>query len=58
MLDIVGTLLVAGGIFGLVADEGPAVAGTLDLQLLAIPSIILGVLLMAPLVIHAVKPRQ
>ena len=57
-LDIVGTLLVAGGIYGLVADADPLFGGALDLKLLAIPFIVLGVLLMAPLVICVVKPRQ
>lgn len=58
MLDVIGTLFVAGGIFGLVADADSIFDGVLDLQLLAVPLIVLGVLLMAPLVIYVVKPRQ
>ncbi len=58
LLDVVGTLFVAGGIYGLVADADSMFGGALDLQLLAVPLIVLGALLMAPLVIFAVKPRQ
>ena len=58
LLDVVGTLFVAGGIYGLVADADSMFGGALDLQLLAVPLILLGALLMAPLVIFAVKPRQ
>ena len=58
LLDVVGTLFVAAGIFGLVTDAGSMFGGALDLQLLAVPLIVLGALLMAPLVIYAVKPRQ
>lgn len=58
LLDVIGTLFVAGGIFGLVADADSMFEGALDLELLAVPLIVLGALLMAPLVIYAVKPRQ
>jgi len=54
-LDVVGTLLVAGGLFGLFTEDNSTFAGVVDLKLLAVPLIILGVLLMAPLVIYAVK---
>lgn len=54
-LDIVGSLLVVGGIFGLFAETGSTFAGAIDLKLLAVPLIILGVLLMVPLVIYTVK---
>ena len=54
-LDIAGTLLVAGGLFGLFAEGNQTLAGVVYLKLLAAPLIILGVLLMAPLVIYAVK---
>ena len=57
-LDVAGTLLVAGGLFGLFAENNLPVAGVVDLRLLAVPLIILGVLLMAPLVIYAVKPAR
>jgi len=58
LLDIAGTLLVAGGLFGLLADDGSMLTGAIDLKLMAIPLIILGVLLMAPLVIYVVKPKR
>lgn len=53
LLDIVGTLLVVGGLLGLFAESGSTFAAVL--KPLAGPLIVLGVLLMAPLVIHAVK---
>ena len=55
-LDIVGTLFVAGGIFGLFTEAGSSSA--IDLKMLAVPLILVGVLLMAPLVIYAVKPTR
>lgn len=57
-LDIAGTLLVLAGLFGLFADGGSMFSGAIDLKPLAVPLIILGVLLMAPLVVHALKPRR
>lgn len=54
MLDIVGTILLAAGLFGLLAGDLPSVEA-LNLAPLAIPLIIFGVLLMAPLVVFAIK---
>lgn len=55
MLDIVGTILLAGGLFGMFAGDNVQFVQALKLKALAIPMIILGVLLMAPLVVFAVK---
>ncbi len=52
-IDIIGTLLLAAGIFGLVADD--ASIGGVDLEGLALPLLIVGVFLMAPLVLHIVR---
>ena len=53
-LDVVGTLFVAAGLYGLFAgDTLPAYRDTLES--LAVPLIVLGVLLMAPLVITAIR---
>ena len=52
-LDVLGTLLLGLGIFGLVA--APVELGGFDISSMAIPLIIFGVFLMAPLVIYFVR---
>jgi hypothetical protein len=52
-LDIVGTLLLAAGLYGLVSDD--ATLGGVDLVPLGPRLIILGAMLMAPLVIYIIR---
>ena len=52
-LDVLGTLLLALGIYGRVASD--PVLGFVDLGPLAVPLIILGAFLMAPLVLYVVR---
>lgn len=52
-LDVLGTLLLALGIYGLVATD--ASLGAIDLGPLAIPLLIAGAFLMAPLIIYIVR---
>ena len=51
ILDFVGMVLVAAGIFALVAADPLPFADTIDLRSLAIPMIIIGVLFFAPLIL-------
>ncbi len=51
ILDFVGMLLVAVGIYALVAAGPLPFADTLDLRAFAIPMIILGALMVAPLIL-------
>ncbi len=51
ILDFVGMLLVALGIYALVAGDPLPFADTIDLRSLAIPMIILGAMLFAPLIL-------
>ena len=51
ILDFVGMLLVAVGIYALVAAGPLPFADTLDLRSLAIPMIIIGALFFAPLIL-------
>ena len=51
-LDVLGTLVLGAGIFAMVADN--ARLGAIDLQPLALPMIIIGAFLMAPLIIYLV----
>ena len=52
-LDVLGTLLLGLGIYGKVAAD-PAL-GFVDLGTLAVPLIILGAFLMAPLLLYVVR---
>ncbi len=52
-LDVFGTLLLGLGIYAMVADD--ARVGAVDLGPLALPLIIIGAFLMAPLVIYIVR---
>jgi hypothetical protein len=52
-LDVLGTLLLALGIYGKVASD--PVLGFVDLGPFAVPLIILGAFLMAPLLLHVVR---
>jgi hypothetical protein len=52
-LDIVGTLLLAAGLFGFSSDD--ATLGGVDLGPLAPRLVILGAMLMAPLVIYIIR---
>ena len=52
-LDVLGTLLLGLGIYGKVAAD--PVLGFVDLGTLAVPLIILGAFLMAPLLLHVVR---
>ncbi len=54
--DVLGTLLLAAGIFGLVADD--TLLGPVDLGELALPLIVGGALLMAPLILHIVRQAR
>ncbi len=54
MLDLVGTLLIAIGIYALVASGPLPFADTIDLRSFAIPLIILGALLFAPLILMTI----
>ena len=54
ILDLVGTLLVGVGIYALVAGDPLPFADTIDLRSLAIPMIIFGALLFAPLILMTV----
>jgi len=51
ILDFVGMLLVAVGIYALVATGPLPFANTIDLRALAIPMIIIGALFFAPLIL-------
>ena len=52
-IDIFGTLLLAAGIYGMVAEE--AKVGAVDLSELALPLVIVGAFLMAPLIIYVIR---
>lgn len=52
-LDVLGTVLLGLGIYGKVAAE--PTLGFVDLGPLAVPLIVLGAFLMAPLVIYVVR---
>ncbi len=52
-LDVFGTLVLGLGIYAMVADD--ARLGAIDLGPLALPMIIIGAFLMAPLVIYVVR---
>ena len=52
-IDIFGTLLLAAGIYGMVAEE--AMVGAVDLGELALPLVIVGAFLMAPLIIYVIR---
>ena len=54
-LDILGTALLGLGLFGFFSDGPLVVAGFIDLKQLAVPMIITGALLMAPLVVYLVR---
>lgn len=54
-LDILGTGLMGLGLFGLFASDPVVVAGFIDLGALAVPLIIIGGFLMAPLMVYLVK---
>ena len=51
ILDFIGMLLVAVGIYALVATGPLPFADTIDLRSLAIPMIIIGALFFAPLIL-------
>ena len=54
VLDFVGMLLIGGGIYALVAGDSLPYSDTIDLRALAIPMIIIGALLTAPLVLMTI----
>ncbi len=54
-LDILGTALLGLGLFGFLSNGSLVVAGFIDLKQLAVPMMITGALLMAPLVVYLVK---
>ena len=54
VLDFVGMLLVAIGIYALVAEGPLPFADAIDLRSVAIPLIILGALLFAPLILMTI----
>ena len=55
LLDVVGTLLLAAGIFGMVATEDTLAGIPLGLKEMGVALIILGALLMLPLLIVVVQ---
>jgi len=61
ILDAVGTLLLAAGLYGTFGGDDLAFSELVDLRAVGIPLIIFGVLLIAPFVgftiSHARKPR-
>lgn len=57
-LDIVGTLFLAAGLFGLFAVDSLPVPGADTLTALAIPLIVLGVLLTIPLIAFIIRNAQ
>lgn len=54
-LDILGTALLGLGLFGFFSNGPVVIAGFIDLARLAVPMIITGTFLMAPLMVHIVK---
>ena len=54
ILDLVGTLLVALGLYGMFAEGDLPFADVVDLRGIAVALIVIGVLLMLPLVLAAV----
>jgi len=55
VLDIIGTLLVGLGIYAQVAGGPLPFAEVLDLRALAVPIILLGALMVAPLVLMTIS---
>lgn len=55
MLDVVGTLLFALGLYGQFGGDDLLFSQSLDLNALSVPLIILGALLMAPLVLMTIS---
>jgi hypothetical protein len=55
ILDVVGTLLLALGLYGLFGGDELLFSEAVDLKALAIPLTILGVLLMAPLMFTTIS---
>ena len=54
ILDLIGTFLLGIGIYALVADDPLPFADTINLRSLAIPMIIFGALLFAPLILMTI----
>lgn len=54
-LDIVGTLFLAAGLFGLFAVDSLQLPGAETLEALAIPIIVLGIVLMIPLIAITIR---
>jgi len=55
VLDVIGTLLVGLGIYSQVTSGPLPFAGFLDLRALAVPIILLGALMVAPLVFMTIS---
>jgi hypothetical protein len=55
ILDVVGTLLLALGLYGLFGGDELLFSQTVNLRALSIPLIIFGVLLIAPLVLTTIS---
>lgn len=55
LLDVVGSVLVGLGIYAQVADGELLFSGFLDLRAIAVPMIIIGALLVAPLVFSTIS---
>ena len=58
ILDVVGTLLLALGLYGLFGGDELLFSETVDLKALSVPLIIFGVLLMAPLVLTTISQAR
>jgi hypothetical protein len=58
ILDLIGTVLVALGIYAQVADGELLFSGFVDLRALAVPIIIVGALLVAPLVFMTISQTR
>ena len=54
VLDLLGSFLIGIGVFALVADDPLPLADSINLRSLAVPLIIIGALLFAPLILMTV----
>ena len=55
ILDVVGTLLLAAGLYGMFGGDDLVFAEIVDLHALGIPLVIFGVLLIAPFVAFTIS---
>lgn len=55
ILDIVGTLCLAAGLYGLFAGGDPPFSDVVDLRANAVALIVIGILLMIPLLVAVIR---